>query len=216
MVKVILADDHKIVREGIKAILGNSSEIEVVAEASNGKEVIEKIPTTHPDLVLMDINMPEMDGIEATRYIKKNFANTKVLILSMLDQQEKVKQLMDIGASGYILKTSGHDDLVNGIKTVASGGSYISAEITYSLLNKGRYDDESENGDAREKSGHISKREIEVLKLIASGLTNVEIAEALFNSKRTIESHRRNLIEKTRTKNTAELIRYAIKNGLIE
>jgi DNA-binding NarL/FixJ family response regulator len=217
MVNIILADDHKIIRDGIKAFLRDDSEIKVVGEASNGNELLQTLNEVKPDVVLMDINMPEMDGFEATKAIKAQFPDVKVLILSMLDHEKYVQKMMDAGAMGYTLKNTGKDELLYAIKMVAEGNKFICTDVALSFLNKLQH-----NAPAivtqpfGKKASDLSAREIEVLKLIAEGMTNAEIADKLFTSKRTIESHRQNIIEKTQVKNTAALIKYALTHGIID
>ena len=219
MIKVILTDDHKIVRDGIKALLHNDAAITVVGEASNGDELIKLLEEITPDVVLLDINMPGLDGFETTKYLKQHFPDVKVLVLSMLDHESYVNRIIELGASGYILKSSGKEELSAAIRLVASGNSYICSYVAMELLKKvGQHNSYSPpasivNKDKKLKD--ISKRELEVLSLIGEGYTNAEIAEKLFTSKRTIETHRQNLLEKTQTKNTATLIKYALQNNII-
>jgi DNA-binding NarL/FixJ family response regulator len=217
MVNIILADDHKIIRDGIKAFLREDADINVIGEASNGNELLKTLSEVKPDVVLMDINMPEMDGFEATKAIKEQFPDIKVLILSMLDHENYVQKMLDAGAMGYTLKNTGKDELLYAIKMVAEGNRFICTDVALSFLNK------LQNGvpvtravSAEKKSSDLSAREVEVLRLIAEGMTNAEIADKLFTSKRTIESHRQNIIDKTQVKNTASLIKYALTNGLID
>src|SRR5687767_5808790 len=216
-INVMLVDDHQIIRDGIKAFLKDDDNINVIGEADNGKQLLQLVEENQPDLVLMDINMPEMDGYEATKLLQKNFPDIKILILSMLDHEKYVSKMLNAGASGYILKNSGKDELLCGIRQVSKGYKYICTDLSLIFLNKLHRDFSQEIiGDgAVKKVADLSQREIEVLKLIAEGLTNAEIADKLFTSKRTIESHRQNIIEKTQVKNTAALFKYALNNGLI-
>jgi DNA-binding NarL/FixJ family response regulator len=212
---ILLAEDHKIVRDGIKALLKDEPGISKVFEAGNGKEAIDKIAETQIDLAILDINMPVMDGIEAARYIHENHKNTKVLLLSMLDHQDYLWKSLDAKANGYVLKDSGMDELLFAIKKIAKGERYISTQLSMQLLDKMK-----ENAMVPEPINRsqvdLSKREFEVLQLMAEGMTNQEIADKLFTSKRTVETHRKNLIEKTQSKNTAALIKFAIANRLIK
>lgn len=217
MVNIILADDHKIIRDGIKAFLREDADINVVGEASNGNELLQTLSSVKPDVVLMDINMPEMDGFAATQAIKEQYPDVKVLILSMLDHEKYVQKMLDAGAMGYTLKNTGKDELLYAIKMVAEGNKFISTDVALSFLNKLQVQSPViAKPTIEKKTGELSAREIEVLKLIAEGMTNAEIADKLFTSKRTIESHRQNIIEKTQVKNTAALIKYALNNGIIE
>ncbi|RIJ42431.1 response regulator [Pontibacter oryzae] len=218
MVRLILADDHKLIRDGVKALLQEQQDhVNIVGEAANGRELVEMLDHTPADVILLDINMPDMDGIEALRIMRQKFPALKVLVLSMLDHERYVHQMMELGAYGYILKNAGKEELHLAIKLVASGTPYISSNITLDLLRKVNLSMEESNGSEPKQSAHkeLSKREKEVLNLISEGYTNADIAEKLFTSKRTIETHRQNLLEKTHTKNTAALIKYAVLNGLI-
>ncbi|WP_114779555.1 response regulator [Botryobacter ruber] len=217
MINVILTDDHQIIRDGIKALLSNDPSIAVVGEASNGNELIDLLAVTVPDVVLLDINMPERDGFETARYLKENFPSIKVLVLSMLDSDSCVNKIISSGADGYMLKNAGKEELRCAIQLVASGTPYICSNLALDLLKRVQLSAVPANGTKTSEKGgkELSKRELEVLVLIAEGYTNAEIAEKLFTSKRTIETHRQNLLEKTQTKNTATLIRYALKNGII-
>ncbi len=219
MIKLILTDDHQIVRDGIKALLKDEQKIEVVGEASDGIELIKLLDTTFADLVLLDISMPNKDGFETVQHLKSHYPNLKVLVLSMLTQESYVSKMLEAGASGYILKNVGKEELTSAIGLVASGTTYICSEIAIGLLKKNGVDPGIANGGkaevSKEQQKSISKRELEVLTLIAEGFTNAEIADKLFTSKRTIETHRQNLLEKTQMKNTATLIKYALKQGII-
>jgi DNA-binding NarL/FixJ family response regulator len=214
--KIVLVDDHKIVREGITALLKNENGFEIVGEASSGKELIESIESLQSDVIVMDANMPEMDGLETLQHLKERNKDVKVLILSMADDEKYIKKFMDEGAKGYILKNSGKEELVNALKSIHAGNIYLSADITMKLLAKVSNNGFSETWVKEKTEAEISKRELEVLQLISDGYTNGQIADKLFTSKRTIESHRRNLIEKTKTKNTAELIKYALSKGILK
>ncbi|GAB3818646.1 response regulator transcription factor [Pontibacter rugosus] len=219
MVRLILADDHKLVREGVKALL-RDEEIIIAGEASSGSELLELLHETNADVVLLDISMPEMDGFQCIRQMQELHVDTKVLVLSMLENEYYVQQMMGLGAYGYILKTAGKEELKLAIQLVAKGIPYISSYITLNLLRKVNENvsitTPVEQLAAKDNTlKDLSKRELEVLNLISNGFTNAAIAEQLFTSKRTIETHRQNLLEKTQTKNTAALIKYAILRGLI-
>ncbi|MBC5772728.1 response regulator transcription factor [Pontibacter sp. KCTC 32443] len=213
VIRVIIAEDHVILRQGLKMLLDEDKEIEVVGEAGNGTELLEMLSKTPVDVVLMDINMPEMNGFEATERVVKEFPDTKVIALSMLNNLPFVQKILQCGASGYLLKTTGKDELRSAIKLVAGGTNYICSELSINMLSN------SFGGGPvvveHEDHAGLSKREIEVLGLIAEGFTNAEIADKLFTSKRTIETHRQNILEKTGAKNTANLIKYAIGHKII-
>ena len=216
MIDVILADDHKIIRDGIKALLTPQTGIRVVAEAANGSEVLEFLSHTPAHVVVIDANMPVMDGFEATRNIRESYPEVYVLMLSMLDHENYVNKGIEAGASGYILKNTGKDEIIHAIQMVAAGHKFICAEISLNLLKKFSLHSSKSVSFTSKLPGDLSKREVEVLQLIAEGYTNAEIAEKLFTSKRTIESHRQNLLDKTNSNNTATLIKYAVSQGLIE
>lgn len=211
-VKIALADDHKIVRDGIKTMLESQPEIDVVAEASNGNEILEKLQNTMVDLVVMDINMPEKNGIQATKELKEKHPKVKVLALTMSNDDLHIRQMIQAGASGYIMKNAGRKDLKEAIETIMNGKHYFSEEATQSImmdLVKGK--GKSTAMDAV----HITDREQEILELIVQEYTNQEIAEKLFISSRTVDAHRRNLLQKTGARNTAGLVRYAFQHNLI-
>ncbi|QHL86135.1 response regulator [Nibribacter ruber] len=215
--RVILTDDHTIIRDGIKALLQDEDDIQVIGEAASGEELLFLLPSTPADVVVLDIKMPGMDGFETASQIKNIMPQTQVLALTMMDHEHYILQMMKAGANGYLLKSVGKMELAHAIKMVANGGSYISTEIALNLLHK--YCSPTgpgHQGQGKQHTGtELSKRELEVLQLIADGLTNQEIAEKLFTSKRTIETHRQNLLEKTQTKNTASLITYAFSRGIL-
>lgn len=211
-VEILLVDDHEIVRDGIQSLLENEIGFNIIAEAQNGIQAIEHCKTSKPDLVVMDINMPKMNGIEATRNIRNEFPEIKILALTMMDEDQHIRQMIEAGASGYILKSSSKIELVDAITTVLKGNHYFSDEATKSVmmdLIKNSPRQTSENPNA------LTDREREVLTLIAKEFTNQEIADELHISIRTVDSHRRNLLQKTGAKNTAGLVTYAIKHNIV-
>jgi DNA-binding NarL/FixJ family response regulator len=214
-VKVLLVEDHDIVREGLRALLDASQDITVVAEANNGEAALEMLKVHDPQLVVMDYNMPLMNGLECTRKLKAQYPHVKVLVLSMHDHESYLIDMLDAGADGYILKNSSKDELVYAIKKIANDGVYMGPEFTLNMLAKYK----AANGfvgNIKRPAVNISEREFDVLQLIASGKTNIEIANELFTSVRTIETRRKNLLDKTGTTNTATLIKYAVLNGLVK
>lgn len=211
-VKIILVEDHDVVREGVRSMLENDAEIQVAAEACNGLEALELCSRLDVDMAVMDINMPVMNGLECTRILKKQFPETKVLILSMHNYENYLIDMLQAGADGYILKDSCRHELAFAVKKIAQGGMYIGPEFTVSILEK-----YAAGGSRADYQGPaISEGEIQVLELIAEGLTNTQMANKLFISVRTIESRRKKLLEKTGTVNTATLIKFAIRHGLIK
>ncbi len=209
-VKVFLVEDHEIVRQGIKALLDGEPDIIVTGEASNGIEMLKRLDSGLPDVVLMDMNMPEMSGVECTTEVKKKYPGVKVLILSMHDHESYLVDMIYAGADGYILKNSSREELLFAIRKVANEGVYISSEFALNMLAKHKRDTRRTLPPVV-----LSDREMDVLVLIAEGHTNTEIADKLFTSVRTIETRRKNLLDKTGTTNTATLIRYAVLNGLV-
>lgn len=209
-IRIIIADDHQLFRNGLKILLNSFPEFEVTGEASNGKEFLELLKTVQADIALMDINMPEMDGIEATRKGIKINPLVSVIALSMYGEEEYYYKMVDAGAKGFLLKDSDIAEVKEAILTVVKGGSYFSQELLYHVIQKIKHREQET------KSANLSKREREILAKICEGLSNQEIAEALFISKRTVDKHRANLLGKTNSKNTASLILFAIKNKLIE
>lgn len=204
MIDIILVDDHPLFREGLKSRLSLSGEFNVVGEADNGKDALELIAKTRFDVVLMDINMPQMSGMYVLELIKEQAIECKVLMLSMHDNREYIVSAMRHGADGYILKDVPGQELIDAIKTVAAGKRYFSVEVT-EILSK---DQESEQG------GIITSREQLVLRLISHGLNNKQMAKQLEVSVRTIETHKRNIKQKLKITTTTGLVRYAIDYGL--
>jgi DNA-binding NarL/FixJ family response regulator len=209
-IKIIIADDHQLFRNGLKMLLEASPEFEITGEASNGEEFLRILRNCVADIALMDINMPEMDGIEATRKGIKLCPSLAVIALSMYGEEEYYYKMVDAGAKGFILKDSDISEVREAILTVRKGGSYFSQELLYHVIQKFKH------RESETKSANLSKREKEILFKICEGFSNQEIAETLFISKRTVDKHRANLLGKTNSKNTASLILFAIKNKLIE
>jgi len=212
MIRILLAEDHAILRDGLKMMLANESGMEVVAECTNGKEVQKILEKTTIDLAILDINMEGMDGLETAGYIHENFSDVKIMMLSMLDNENFVHKSFKAGAIGYVLKNTKREEFLNAVKEVAAGNPYVSHKISAAMVKKITFsimEDQKLNLD-------LSKRELEILSLIAEGYTNGEMADKTFTSKRTVETHRKNLIEKTGTKNSASLVKFAIVNGLLK
>lgn len=226
MIQVLLADDHKLVRSGLKSLLSEKTgDMTVVAEASTGLEVLALLETTPADVVLMDIYMPEMNGIEATRQIRESFPQVKVLMLTMADTPQWVSESLEAGAQGYLLKSTGYKELLLAIRTVYEGEEYFSTDLTKLLLQQVNNSasgaatlriDGNSQGIAQPLPAGITPRELDVLRLIAQGYTNQQIGEMLLTSKRTVESHRQNLLEKTGAGNTATLVLYAAHHSLLK
>lgn len=213
-INILLADDHDIVRDGIKSLLEDEIGFQIAAESSNGKEALEVCREQDIDLIIMDINMPEMTGIEATEKIKEEFPDIKILALTMMDEDQHIRDMIKAGASGYILKSSDRAELVDAIKTILDGRHYFSNDATHSVMM------DLVKGTSKEQRAavpdEITARELEILELIVKEHTNQEIAEKLYISPRTVDAHRRNLLQKTGAKNTAGLVTYAFKHNLVD
>ena len=212
-INILLVDDHDIVRDGIRMLLEDEVGFGIEAEAENGEEAIDACKEHDIDLIIMDISMPGMNGIEATEKIKESSPDIKVLALTMMDEDQHIRQMIEAGASGYILKSSDKIELVDAITTILEGKHYFSNDATQSVmmdLVKGT--DEKDETDP----GNITDREKEVLELIVQQHTNQEVADKLHISTRTVDAHRRNLLQKTGAKNTAGLVTYAIKHNLAD
>jgi DNA-binding NarL/FixJ family response regulator len=209
-IKVFLVEDHEIVRQGLKALL--ERDCTITGEAASGQEAIKMLEVEQPNVVLMDMNMPGMNGSECTRILKEKHPALKILILSMHDDEGYLLDMLSAGADGYILKNASKEELLFAIKRIVNNGIFISPEFTLNLLNKFKPEINKAPSAA---ALDITEREMDVLQLIGEGLTNAEIADKLFTSVRTIETRRKNLLDKTKTKNTATLIKYAVKNGLL-
>lgn len=215
MIRILLAEDHNIVRNGIRYLLDKQPDILVVGEASNGLEVLHKIEEIEVDLILTDINMPHLNGLMMLDEIRKRGNPVKVLFLSMLEHENYVIRAFTRGANGYLLKSVSEEEMMFAIRHLMAGNTYIASELTQRLISK--YASAIKDAkDELKSSIKLSKREMEILLLIAEGYTNNEIADRLFTSRRTVEGHRQNLLEKTGAKNTATLIRYGVKNGIID
>ncbi len=209
-IRIIIADDHQLFRNGLKILLNSFPDFEVAGEASNGEEFLKLLKSVKADIALMDISMPEMDGIEATRKGIKMCPDISIIALSMYGEEEYYYKMVDAGAKGFLLKDSDISEVRDAILTVVKGGSYFSQELLYHVIQKIKH------REHETKSANLSKREKEILLKICEGLSNQEIAGALFISKRTVDKHRANLLGKTNSKNTASLILFAIRNKLIE
>ncbi|WP_316821000.1 response regulator transcription factor [Pedobacter gandavensis] len=216
MLHILLAEDHNIVRNGIKMLLETDQGINVVAEAENGLEALNYLNTgAQVDIILADINMPELDGMMLLKEMKGKNSAAQVVMLSMHDNEKYVLQAFEAGAKGYLLKSISAEELIFALKHVGSGGKYLCSELSIRMLEKGGQPSIQAN-EQPETIQNYSDREIEILSLIAEGLTNTEISERLFISKRTVEGHRQTLIEKTGARNTPALIYYAVLNRLIK
>ena len=213
-ITIVIADDHAIVRQGLKKILKEEKDIRVVGEAKDGRDAVNKVQDLKPDLVIMDIAMPELNGIEATRQIKQAGTGTKIIILSMHDHGRYIRELLGLGVSGYLLKNSASRDIIKAVNSAIQGNTYLSPSISsrviedYVGMNKKSLEEELYNT--------LSNREREVFQMVVEGSSTKKIAETLCVSPSTIKSHRSNIMEKLKMDNLSQLIQYAIQLGIID
>ncbi len=213
MIRVVVVDDHQIFVDGVKALIEGFEDIEIVGEANDGIELIDCLSKAEANVILMDINMPIMDGIEATKLVLEKYPELKVLMLTMHDSKEYIEKLLKAGAHGYILKNTGKEELYEAINAVVKGDNYYSAAVTKSIMES------MQKKKAVTKKLHnveLTSREKDVLELIAQEFTTNEIAEKLFISHHTVESHRKNLISKLQVRGVSGLVKYAIQSGLVD
>lgn len=209
--RILVADDHAVVRKGLRSILESHAGWEVSAEAVNGRQAVELTLQGQPDIVVMDINMPELNGLEATKQICKAIPKAQVLILSAHDSEQLVRQMLVSGARGYVLKADAGEDLIAAVEALSVGRLYFTSSVA-DLVMRGF----QEKGEASEISARISPREREVLQLLAEGKTNKEVATRLRISVKTAETHRKHIMEKLDLHSLSDLVRYAIQNAVIE
>lgn len=215
-IKVAIADDHSVVREGLRALFRTAPDIILVGEARDGEEAITMVQQRKPDVIILDISMPHCNGIEATKRLKDLAVKSKILILSMYDDEDHVYQMIQAGADGYILKNANREELFEAIRAVTKGRNYFGPLISALLVDefvrrfRGPRETSKTNGPV------LTKRETEVLRYVTKGMTSREIAKELFLSVRTVNSHRNNLMQKLKIHDTAGLVRYAMANGLLE
>jgi DNA-binding NarL/FixJ family response regulator len=208
--RILIADDHGIVRGGMKLLIERQPDMEVVAEAGDGVEAFEKALATKPDLCVMDVSMPRMTGLQAAREIRAHAPDTRVLMLSMHDDERYFLEGLEAGAAGYVLKRAADKDLIDAVRTVADGRTFLSDEAQRALM------DEWLEGGSTDVDDGLTPRELEVVKLIAEAYTNKQIAETLKLSEKTVESHRTNVFGKLGMRDRVEIVRYAIRRGLVE
>ena len=213
MIKVLIADDHTMFADGIESILKDEPDLEVIGQCHDGVSILKFVKKEEPDVLLLDVNLPEMSGIDVCKAITASHKNVKILALSMFNEHSFITEILNNGAKGYILKNTGKNELVNAIKTVQSGSSYFSQSVTETIM-KGLVKKERQSKNFKNVP-KISRREKEVLELIVQEFTTVEIAEKLFISLKTVESHRSNLLSKLGVRNTAGLVRFTFENNLL-
>ena len=209
-VSVMLADDHAVVRDGLRALLEGGNELQVVGVAGNGREAVAEALRLRPDIVIMDIAMPELDGVEATRRIVERCPETRVLILSMYLSAEHIYRALQAGAQGYVLKESAGEEVVDAIRALRAGKRYLSHRITETVI-----DDYLREGTNVSPLDSLSLRERDVLQLVVEGRTNAAIAQALSLSPKTVETYRARIMKKLKVKDTVELVKFSMRHGLI-
>jgi len=211
-IRILIADDHGVLRAGLRALLNTEPDMEVIGEATDGEEVIHQVSTLNPDVVLMDLSMPKIGGIQATQQLKEKYPDISVLILTVHDDDSLLHEAIRSGASGYILKRAVETELTNAIRSVSRGDLYIHPAMTRALLNNSPISTDVKRSDA----ATLTHREVDVLRLIAQGCSNRQIATQLTISVRTVESHRANLMAKLNLHSRVELVRYAAEHGMLE
>jgi DNA-binding NarL/FixJ family response regulator len=211
MLHILIADDHGIVRSGIRMLIDRQDGMRVVAEAEDGLQAVDLAQSTRPDVAILDVSMPRMTGLQAAREIKIRTPDTSVLLLSMHDDERYFFDAVDVGASGYVLKRAADTDLIDAIQAVARGEQFVSPDTERAVIK------EWLDGSREERlEDPLTPRELDVVKLIAEAHTNKQIAEALHVSEKTVESHRANVLSKLGMRDRVELVRYAIRRGLVE
>jgi DNA-binding NarL/FixJ family response regulator len=210
LIRVLIADDHGIVRSGLRMLIERQTDMQVVAEADDGVAALESTQSERPDVAVLDVSMPRMTGLQAAREIRSHVPDTRVLLLSMHDDERYFLEGLEAGAAGYVLKRAADTDLIGAVRTVADGRTFLSDEAQRALM------DEWLEGGRAEPDDPLTPRELEVVKLIAEAFTNRQIAETLKLSEKTIESHRANVFAKLGMRDRVEIVRYAIRRGLVE
>jgi DNA-binding NarL/FixJ family response regulator len=210
MIRVVIADDHGIVRSGLKMLIDRQHDMQVVAEAGDGVAALERAQAQRPDVAVLDVSMPRMTGLQAAREIRSHVPDTRVLLLSMHDDERYFLEGLEAGAAGYVLKRAADTDLIGAVRTVAEGRTFLSDDAQRTLMKEWL-----ENGSP-EPDDRLTPRELEVVKLIAEAFTNRQIAATLKLSEKTVESHRANVLSKLDMRDRVELVRYAIRRGLVE
>lgn len=212
MIKLLLADDHNIILDGLTQMFSSETGIQVISTANNGVEVLEKLKLVSYDIILLDINMPQMDGMQCAQEILKIAPSQKIIMLTMNEEKSIIEKMISVGVRGFLLKTTEKEELINAIKMVSSGKEYFSASITKILMTQKNDVEPTSNLSLLST---LTEREIEIIKAIAEGLSSIEIGEKLFISPRTVETHRTNIIKKIEVKNVAGMVRFAFQNDLI-
>lgn len=211
-IKIVLVDDHQMFRDGVKSVLSDEDNIEVIGEIGNGNDLYEILKSIKPDVIITDISMPEISGIDIAKYVSENYPEIKILILSMHSNEEFITKALSAGANGYLPKDTSMNELLKAINTIYTGDNYFNKEISDTILKS--IINKSKPGQGNYKNATLTKREKEVVSLVVDGLTNKGIADKLFISIRTVDSHKNNIMQKLNLKSSVELVKYAIKNNL--
>ncbi len=214
LIEIVIADDHTIVRQGLRKLLEEEDDLKITGEAMNGREAVQKVQELKPDIIIMDIAMPVLNGIEAARQIKQSFLKTKIIILSMHDHTRYIRELLSIGVSGYLLKNAVSDDIIQAIKAAVKGETFLSPSISSRLIED--YVGMNQKTSQDELYNTLTNREREVFQMMVEGYTTKKISEILCLSPSTIKSHRSNIMEKLKMENISKLIQYAIHLGIID
>lgn len=212
-IRILIAEDHRIVRDGLRMLLQNEPDFEVVAEAETGREAVARVREHHPDLAILDISMPDLSGLEATKLIKTESPQTQVLVLTMHESDEYFFRALQAGASGYVLKKAATQDLIAAARAVARGEAFLYPSVAKKLI--GDYVRRYESGTEEGGYSNLSERERGVLLLLAEGLSNQEIADRLSITQSTLQTHRAHILDKLGLRTTADLIKYAVQHGLV-
>jgi DNA-binding NarL/FixJ family response regulator len=215
-IKIILVDDHQIVRDGIKALLNDAEDIDVISEAASYNELREKLKLQDPDIIVMDISLPEISGLEITKMLSETYPDLKVLILSMYTGEDFIFNAIKAGAKGYLPKNTTKKEIIEAIHSVYNNNEYYSESISKVILKSYVQKAKTSDNIPERAEDKLSGREIEILKYFAGGMTNQEIADKLYISIRTVESHKNHIMQKLELKSTVELIKYSIKNKIVD
>lgn len=210
MIRLFLVDDHSVLRHGLRALFQQEPEFQVVGEAEDGEQLLAQLPALPCDVVVLDLHMPRLDGLTTTQRLRAEHPGVRILVLSMVDDERAIGQVLAAGAAGYVLKNAGHDELVVAVRAVAAGRRFLCSELGLSMLHKVLA---ATPQSAPKPTSGLSAREQEILQLVADGLTTAQIADKLYTSPRTVETHRQNIMEKTGAKNTAALVKAAVSQG---
>ena len=213
LIKIYIVDDHKVFRDGVASLIKYEEDMEVIGSAGTVPDFMNEIESVNPDVILMDISIGDDDGTIATKWIKEKNPQAKVLILSMHHEDKYIKKVLEAGANGYLLKDAGTKEMMQAIRAIANGNSFYSQKISDAMVQQLLKGNEPKE---KIKTKKLTPRELEILKLIAEEKSNQEIADSLFISIRTVDTHRRNLLEKLQVKNSVGLVRYAIQQGIVE